>query len=762
MAHYDIYIINGQSNAQGVLSRTNAPAGTFTGTILNGISCWNATTVTAFDVATIGPNGNGHTWIGAGSSSSGNYAWPHLILSKIKDLGQNPLVVAVTEGGSSLRLTNIDNGSHNVNVTALTTTYPLTPVLHTELVNRYNACIAWLGANSHTFTVRGVFWDQGEADLNTLDNRQTDLTAKFASYRSLTGVANLPIYYCTRPAVGGNYNVPYMDKVDLDLAIANPNNICMKLYNGSTFDGAHFDATTMLAIRDWMMTKINNSTSTARVQLNPLANIGITYNHLQKAIQYINITDSAQLNSLNYFIPQMKTQNLFDKRIGIFMMLGSDYSKNIKNPNYKPLLINGATSISTGLDFDGINDSVSGNVRLLDYPTMTNSNFSLCFYLRDNALGTDQSLAVFGGAGTFLVRCYIPFTNNLRMDMGDAAFNLSNGVVNTRGFYSFVVKNGNARIFKNGKLVGVKPYVANHFLNDLLKLGQDVSDTRYLNNTLSYFSYGEGLTDSEVETYYNIVYSALTFTNRTVSDDMPIPTFQAVIDYANTNSIPLPSGTVLNALETYINTVGGIIRRFNSVHIFANGGSAETFANINLVSPGTHTMTWPNGKTYSINGVSLNGTNQYGDWSFNGNSTTEKYNLIRASRHYWIGTVGGTVCDGTMTTGNRNNLSLTNTTSHRLNSSSTGMPVAVDMSGTGLKIISSIDDVNTVLYNHGVKSIRAHVKNGRTNENQVLGKAGTSYGSSTYRSAKIGDGITDAEELILRNAEIAYYAAIGL
>jgi len=186
MAHRDIYIICAQSNGQGVLPISNAPAGVFTGNLLNGVKVWNGTTVVDFNCTSVGSSGNGHTWVGVGSSSSGNYAWPHLACYEMAQRGQSPLIIAVTEGGSALRLATVLNGSHNTDVATLAGTYPTTPILHTALVDRYDACIAALDLAGDTYTIRGVFWDQEEADSDNLDNRIADLTTKFAAFRTFT------------------------------------------------------------------------------------------------------------------------------------------------------------------------------------------------------------------------------------------------------------------------------------------------------------------------------------------------------------------------------------------------------------------------------------------------------------------------------------------------------------------------------------------------------------------------------------------------
>lgn len=759
MAHRDIYLVVGQSNAQGVLSIINAPSGVFTGNILNGVNVWDGSAVIPFDCTDVGSSGNGHTWVGVGSSSSGRYAWPHLVCYEMAQRGQSPLIIAVTEGGSSNRLATVLNGSHNTDVATLASTYPTTPILHTALVDRYNACIAALGLAGDTYTIRGVFWDQEEADSDNLNNRIADLTSKFAAFRTLTGNANLPIYYTTR-CLNSTFYRPYGVRAAFEVAALSPNNHCMGLYSGNTFDGAHFDATTMAAIRDWMIAEITEDLDNAVSQ--PLPSYPAkSYNTYSKALSLMGVSDSNQQSALDYYITNMQSNSLFTNRIASYMFIGSNYALNLKNPSWRPLTIQGATSVADGLDFDGTNDLVLTNLRFTDFVNMPITDFTMAFSLKENSMGLgQQSLGSTSQDGN-LFRLYNPQgSNSFRMDISTGAATASQAVADNSGIYHYTVRSGVAMIFKNGRIFATGT-PATTFFNIALRLGVDADDNDYLNNILNYWSFGASMTDAQVETHYQIVLQSLTLMNRQATDTMPVPVWQDIIDYANTNLITLPSSPVLTSLEAHFDRIKNIIRRDAYYYCFPNGGLAEDFANINWVNPANYLLTWPNGKTYAATGISLNGTNQYGETSFNPSTQGgEKTFTIRGSRSYYIETVGGTVCDG-ISIGSRENITLSNSTAQRLYAA-TVLPSAVDMSGNSsskwiTRLLTTLS-----LFNNGVKSGRTVANSSLISATHWIGRSGTSYGSSTYRDSLYGDYHSDSEVATVDASRETLWTDLGI
>lgn len=760
MAHRDIYIINGQSNAQGVLGIANAPVGVFTDNILNGVNVWNGSAVVPFNCTNVGSSGNGHTWVGVGSSSSGNYAWAHLVCYEMAQRGQSPLIIAVTEGGSALRLATVLNGSHNTDVATLAGTYPTTPILHTALVNRYNTCITALGIAGDTYTVRGVFWDQEEADSDNLDNRVADLTAKFAAFRTLTGNANLPIYYTTR-CFNSNFYRPYGVRAAFQVAALSPNNHCMGLYSGSTFDGAHFDAPTMVAIRDWMVAKITGDIDSGSIQ--PLPSYPAkSYNPYDKAVELMGVSQSNQQSALSYYITNMQSNSLYTNRIASYMFIGNNYALNLKNPSWRPLTIQGATSVSDGLDFDGVNDSCLTNLRFTDFVNMPITDFTMAFYLKENSMGLGQQSLGSINQGSNVVRFYNPQgTNAFRLDISTGTATATASVADNSGMYHYTVRSGVARIFKNGRLFATGT-PATTFYNIALRLGIDADDNDYLNNILNYWSFGASMTDAQIETHYQIVLQSLTLMNRQATDTMPVPTWQAIIDYANANTITLPSAGVLTSLQAHFDRIKNIIKRDAYYYCFPNGGLTEAFANINWVNPANYLLTWPNGKTYAATGITLNGTNQYGETNFNPSTQGgERVLRVRASRSYYIETVGGTICDG-ITTSARNNITLSNSTAQRLFSGSTVLPTAVDMSGNqSSKWITRYIDTLT-LFNNGVKSERTVANQPPISATHWIGRSGTTYGSSTYRDALYGDYHSDVEVATIDSSRETLWTDLGI
>jgi len=766
--NYDGYIVVGQSQVNGAKAKSGAPSGVFTGNLLTGCKVYNGSAIVNYDVTSIGPSGNGSTWVNVGSSSNGNYAWWHISAYREYLKGRNPLIIQLTEGGSSMDLRTVLTGSHNTDTATLTSTYPTTPRLHADFVTRFNSLVAHLASNGDTITWRMVFFSQGESDVDFASQRITYLTNKFAAFRTLTGNANLPIFYTTIPKVS-TLKSDYLRETDLHMATLSANNKVVDLYNGTVFDTVHYDDATMLLAAN-IVTEILTPPAAPTVFLNsrpPMIVVSKEVDALKRYVDATGISGDSVVAAETY-IRKMKLYGLWDKVVAAFLCLGTTGAQhriNIKNPSHRNLTITGASSSANGLSFDGVDDFVETGFNVQGLPALRSSNFGVDVYSRTNGLTGQKCVASWNETGGVLFRLFVTYDGVLRMDISSSGFNLiSESLVDTYGLFSGQVRGGNAEIYKDGVNRGVKAYVANEYVNNFLHFGYDIpgGNVRYLDKELSYMAYRQAFTPDEMRTYYSIIQEYQSIMARQVATVFAIPTYAQVLSRSSTEGFTNPNSTWLAKLQTLMESVGDLLARCNRAYIFKNGGAADDFSRINLANPITgDLMTWPSGKTYSANGVQLNGTSHYGDFNFDPSTQGEgRYLLNSNGRYYWMHAISGTAAlDGAITTASRNTTTPTNGTANRNNSGSVAITVAADLTGTpdgGFKanIRRGFDTIT--LFNGNTKMDRALLSSVLLNQKQVLGRNGANYAAHTYKAYFIGAEFNDDEVARLTAAMAVY------
>lgn len=753
------YIAFGQSNLQGVQPIANAPVGVFSGNVLTGVEVFKtASGFVPFNVTDIGPSGNGMTYVGVGSSSSGNYGWLHIVLSHLADT-EDVVIVPIAEGGSCLSLKTLLNGSHNTDVATLAGTYPTTPILHTALVNKFNSTVSQIATDGDTIEWKGCFIDLEEGDFTTPSTREADMIAKIAAIRTLTGNANLPVYWVSR-IIDSNFFSQFMLSENKTVDALTANNYFITCIDGATTDGAHFNPETILSRANSVIEAIDGTQlSIPNVSLTVPNIIGKDYDYLAKAVEYGTITDDTQIATLEDFIIGTQSDGTLDKIVSGTFCLGSNYTFNVKNVGFRNYTANGVTSGADGFVFDGVNDYLSTGFRGSDIQAIQASDFSVFAYLKNNSIVSgNQCIGGWNATEGNQLRLYSNFTQTVVVSGDRPGLNLGattiygDKLLSNGGLFTGISKSNVIRIYKNEKLFGQVAYTP-AFVNNLLEFGVDRAggDTRWLNNTVPFLGYGYGMTQAQVESFSARVNTAITALGRNATPSNPIPLFDDLIAYANGNGITLPGTPFLTKLETFMDTYGEVLRNFVYLCIGQNDGTASAFANLNIIAPGTYTMTFPNSVTYGAGGWALDGVNQYGQNTWNcAVNSDEKYNLNQASRVAWVGAVtSGTAIDGTAT-GSRNNMTLSSSTSQRINGGSTALPSAFDMSGTGLKIITRLDEATVELANGATEATRAVAAATLQNETQFMGRSGTSYLNGTFKCYGVGWRLNAADRALLR------------
>jgi len=239
VTHYDVYLIAGQSNADGRgyvsdLTGTLAPyAGQQPG-------------VKIFYANPINQNPLNPTWntgwrtlepgygvLGTTASLPATRFGIEVSLGKAlaaKDPTRNVVIIKVTQGGTNLHTQWDPNLSGSDNF------------MWRTFANKVPEAMAALTASGDTAEIRGMFWHQGESD-STNPTYQSDLVEFIAACRTLTGNPNLPFAIgelerddITPTVSGRDYQLTAMANV----AAADPNTFLVSSAGLPTYDGTHF------------------------------------------------------------------------------------------------------------------------------------------------------------------------------------------------------------------------------------------------------------------------------------------------------------------------------------------------------------------------------------------------------------------------------------------------------------------------------------------------------------------------------------------
>jgi autotransporter-associated beta strand protein len=236
--HYDVYLIAGQSNADGrgtnaELSGALAPyAGPQPDVKIFYVNPTNSDPVN--------PTYNtGWTTLAPGYAVAPGFsgALPsarfgfEVSLGKAlaaKDPSRNIAIIKVTRGGTNLHTQWDPAGGDNF--------------MWRTFANKVPAALAALTANGDTAEIHGMFWHQGESDGSN-PTYQTDLAEFIAACRTLTGKPALPFAIgdlerdnVTPDVTSRTYQLSAM----ADVAAADPNTFVVSSEGLLTYDGTHF------------------------------------------------------------------------------------------------------------------------------------------------------------------------------------------------------------------------------------------------------------------------------------------------------------------------------------------------------------------------------------------------------------------------------------------------------------------------------------------------------------------------------------------
>jgi hypothetical protein len=265
---------------------------------------------------------------------------------------------------------------------------------------------------------------------------------------------------------------------------------------------------------------------------------------------------------------------------------------------------------------------------------------------------------------------------------------------------------------------------------------------------------------------------------RTILTTLIKKPIQAVIDRAILEGFTLPSSATLTELEIFINycVSQGIFGVLDYLRVSAyNDLNCENFAKINIAKPNGALISYVlNGTStidYTVEGVKLNSTvNNYAHLDTGIEIaypvTTNFYVRDNASR----GTVLYQAATGVFTSiingvivSTAERMSCENSVNQRITQSTSNLPSALDLTGTGLKVLTRTNDTVTGFSKDVVSGFtKTFDISTRNYGNYTEGKSfnvGSNMGTSM---GFLGGYLTDTQVLNLRTAYNTYLTNIGL
>lgn len=200
-----------------------------------------------------------------------------------------------------------------------------------------------------------------------------------------------------------------------------------------------------------------------------------------------------------------------------------------------------------------------------------------------------------------------------------------------------------------------------------------------------------------------------------------------------------------------------IFTKFRAFYPFITG---ESFGNsLNLVDTSLYSISWNGSPTHTLNGVQMNGVNQYGGLSINASTDLDLYSKCAGMYHsshiatgnpwYW-GAYDGNLFGLRVTTGEADAIGVNNYQGI-YPTKTIGKMHAVDISSNSV----------AKLYNEGVLIESFSPGSAAPNTEMLIGGINIAKAAVTMQTFFVGSSLTDSEHLALFNALEAYNSGLG-
>jgi len=234
--------------------------------------------------------------------------------------------------------------------------------------------------------------------------------------------------------------------------------------------------------------------------------------------------------------------------------------------------------------------------------------------------------------------------------------------------------------------------------------------------------------------------------------------YQAVLDYATTQSYTLPSAgqQILQNQLVLDLKAAGIWSKLDTLAIFATDGSSD-FALIDWKRLSLYTAV--NSPTFTSNGgFTGNGTSSYIDSNFRPTIGTNNYILNNAGRFFWVDNRSGTVWEGVI--GNNSNESRNAETAfNKINQGVSNLDASVTFNVDEFHAINRTSLTNVELFTNTTQYSRIANSLALFNANQVILRGNLIHGGSRFRFYGMGASLV-SENTDFYNAINTYLTSI--
>ena len=238
----------------------------------------------------------------------------------------------------------------------------------------------------------------------------------------------------------------------------------------------------------------------------------------QNFILTAGISDRTQKDAINYLVTSLKSTGLWTKMEAIWPFVGgtaSAHKYNLKNVNSHIISWgNGATQNNNGVI---PNYSINNlNLNTSSIPNVSN-NVHIAMYVSNDVsdVSFDVASHMFQPYNRLLVS--IGYTGVTYFDFGDAYGQRVSASITKTGLIVANQYSSIASIYRNGTRISYRSLsITLPKFYDMYFNATPEGDARYNARNFRYISIGQGLTDGEQSTLYNIVQKFQTSLNRSV------------------------------------------------------------------------------------------------------------------------------------------------------------------------------------------------------------------------------------------------------
>lgn len=247
----NVFLVWGQSNADGRVAKALGPSWLTDG-IVDGVSVWTGSAIEPYDLASVGPSGNGSSWVL--NQSESKYSFVHVALHEIAQVMDNVVTCQVTSGASPIAPRENVRGSWSADFASI---HAGTPKLLHELLGRYTALKSFAEQRGYRVVPRALIGHHGESDSVAGGGSGGDPAAYegrlenlIAAVRTHVGDPELPVIMGTVPSSSDWYDAT-IRSAQLSIASSDPNVHCRDNNDLTLFDNLHFDATACNTFGQW-------------------------------------------------------------------------------------------------------------------------------------------------------------------------------------------------------------------------------------------------------------------------------------------------------------------------------------------------------------------------------------------------------------------------------------------------------------------------------------------------------------------------------